>query len=154
MVVAICGILIVLITVGLIEHAGVTFIACIYPLYRTSMVMVYATKILNENENKPDDKQRWLTFWLAFGFMTFYDPILRFILGFVPLYYLLKLFLYVSLMHPRIDLAMQLFNGVIKPRITKVEPIRKELSRHICTQSMHTCKCFLCFWNRSYITKC
>lgn len=73
-----------------------------------------------------DDRYRWFTFWLLFGALTHFDPLLRFLLGFMPLYYLLKLCLYIALMHPLSDWAMLFFVRFLKPYIVKVEPIRKE----------------------------
>lgn len=58
--------------------------------------------------------------------MTVYlDPALRLVLSFVPLYDLLRLGIYVALMHPQIDWSMQLFVRFLKPHLIKVEPIRR-----------------------------
>lgn len=51
---------------------------------------------------------------------TYADPFIRFVLGFVPFYYVLKLGLYLALAHPNIDLAMRLYLKFIKPKTTKI----------------------------------
>lgn len=77
-------------------------------------------------ENDLDNRFRWFTFWLLLGGLTHFDPLLRFLLSFMPLYYLLKLCLYVALMHPQTDWAMLLFTRFLKPFVVKVDPIRRE----------------------------
>jgi receptor expression-enhancing protein 5/6 len=67
-----------------------------------------------------DDKQ-WLTYWIVFSFFTVFDSVLAYVLFFLPFFYLIKMGLYVYLMHPKFKGALNIYSSFVEPLLIKYE---------------------------------
>lgn len=89
--------------------SGVGFL---YPAYMSMKAI--------ETKDNRDDTQ-WLTFWVVYAVCTIFDPLINFLLFFLPFYYLFKLAFYIYLFHPKTRGAETIYNLGVKKLLKKVE---------------------------------
>lgn len=73
-----------------------------------------------ESPGEDDDKQ-WLTYWVVFIFVDFFDNVLGIFLTIIPLYHLLKMIFYIYLFYPKTKGALTIYQNFLRPILTKYE---------------------------------
>jgi len=73
-----------------------------------------------ESDGEDDDKQ-WLTYWVVFVFVDFFDDVLGMFLTIIPLYHLLKMVFYIYLFYPRTKGALKIYEMFLRPILKKYE---------------------------------
>lgn len=73
-----------------------------------------------ESTESNDDTQ-WLTYWVVYSFLTVFNDLIFYCLGFIPFFYIVKVVLYIWLFHPRTRGAELVYSKAIRPILTKYE---------------------------------
>ncbi|CAG9319725.1 unnamed protein product [Blepharisma stoltei] len=92
-------------------NTTLVFIAGSYPSY-------YTVKVLESN--KTNDGKECLKFWFIFGLFLLMDPVLDFLLSWIPLFFLIKVGLMVFLFWPQAKGALKLYD-IMRPTMTKYQ---------------------------------
>lgn len=79
----------------------------IYPAYASF-------KALESKETIADD-QRWLTYWVVYAVVAVFEDYGEQVVGWVPLYYELKLMLFIWLVLPQTRGSLYVYEGVALP---------------------------------------
>eukprot|EP00771_Trimastix_marina_P004121 gnl/Trimastix_PCT/859.p2 GENE.gnl/Trimastix_PCT/859~~gnl/Trimastix_PCT/859.p2 ORF type:complete len:169 (+),score=65.55 gnl/Trimastix_PCT/859:69-509(+) len=61
-----------------------------------------------------DDDTQWLTYWAVFGFFSFFETLLYFIIEYIPFYFLLKLVFFLWMQLPFFQGALRVFDWISK----------------------------------------
>mmetsp|Transcript_20195 Transcript_20195/g.26127 ORF Transcript_20195/g.26127 Transcript_20195/m.26127 type:complete len:157 (-) Transcript_20195:324-794(-) len=77
---------------------------------------MYASLKMLANE-KQEDSELWITYWLLFTTFKIIMPPLDFLLSFVPFYFYLKLTLLIWLFYPDTKGAAIVYDKILKPKI-------------------------------------
>ncbi|KAM3146608.1 hypothetical protein pb186bvf_001138 [Paramecium bursaria] len=104
------GIAVFMMLLGLAQKFLSTFIGVLYPSYKSIQAL--------SSSEKDDDKQ-WLTYWVVFSTITVVDSSFGFVLEFIPFYHLIRLALFVSLFHPKLQGAQVIYDKFIAPNYVK-----------------------------------
>lgn len=103
-------VLLILLEIG--SYFLTSFAGYLYPAYMSFKAI--------ESKEKRDDTQ-WLTFWIVYTIFSIFDPVLSFVLSFLPFFNLLKLFFFIYLFHPKSRGAETIYNVIIKRLLKLVE---------------------------------
>lgn len=68
------------------------------------------------------DDSRWLTYWIVYAFIQFFEQVLPFIIATFPFYYELKCVLILLLQAKNAELAYKLYNTFVGPVLSTYEP--------------------------------
>jgi len=81
-----------------------TLVAWVYPLYRSC-----------QSVREHEEQEKWLTYWIVYGLVSFLFYFLDWTIYFIPCYDVGKLALYLYLWHPTTNGAVFAYNRYIKP---------------------------------------
>lgn len=91
------------------------FVGTLYPAYAS----IHAI----ESHDKNDDT-KWLTYWIVFSGFSFLEHFAAYIVGWFPLYWLVKCLLFVWLMIPtNLNGSLILYRNIIRPYFLKYHGI-------------------------------
>ena len=108
------AILVFLVIVTFISNATSLVVGigcCVAPAYFTFLVLESGQK---------NSLKKYLIYWIVYSVLELISPALTFLLPSVP-YILIRIGIAVALLHPESHLAEKLFEGGIKPLLTKHE---------------------------------
>jgi receptor expression-enhancing protein 5/6 len=90
--------------------------ACLflYPAYKSFTAL---------NTDSTVDDKKWLTYWVAFGFLYGVESTFEIVFSIIPFWGLLKILLLLALLHPKFGGAETLYSKVIRPFLSKYDDI-------------------------------
>ncbi|TKR61229.1 hypothetical protein L596_028369 [Steinernema carpocapsae] len=91
-----------------------------YPAYASVKAVRTASK---------DDDTRWLIYWTVFAFFTLIDVFAETLMGFLPVYWLLKALFLIYLYLPATNGAIKLYKSVVDPAITKLDAVLEKYNK-------------------------
>jgi receptor expression-enhancing protein 5/6 len=111
---------------GMGAESVTMLVGFMYPTYKSFKALRNnGRQIQNDEEgcvrNFEDDVQ-WLTYWVAFGFLSLVETLLGFALHWIPFYFILKLIMLVAMMHPELRIAGVFYRIVVGPLFERWEP--------------------------------
>ena len=93
---------------------GSSYITCLlgvaYPAFMSFLAL--------ESKKRSDDKQ-WLTYWVVYGFLSFFDKFGGSLMTYVPFYFFVKLLVLVWLFHPSSRGATRIYDMYVLPNMKK-----------------------------------
>lgn len=81
-------------------------VSFIYPAYMSFKCI--------DSASRADDVQ-WLTYWVVFGFISILETCCTFLLGYIPMYHVIKVLFFVWLWHPKTLGAGVVYSQVLRP---------------------------------------
>lgn len=117
---------------------GLTSVACyfvgmLYPMYASFKAI--------ETRESGDDTQ-WLTYWVVYMSVETFEEFGAFIIGWLPLYYEMKLMFLIWMFAPQTHGAKFLYDTYIKPFLiqhaSKIDPIFKRTEQALNSQAANT----------------
>ncbi len=75
-------------------------------------------KAIESKDNEEDDKV-WLTYWIMFGIFSLLDEFGGIVLSFIPLYFYVRLVIFIFLMAPQTQGASLLYKTLVKPLLSQ-----------------------------------
>ena len=97
---------------GFGARAVINLVGFIYPLWASMKAL--------KSEEKDDDTM-WLTYWVIYAFFTVLESVADFALGWLPLYFFLKLGFLVFCFLPQTKGAQLVYKTVLEPFFNKYE---------------------------------
>jgi receptor expression-enhancing protein 5/6 len=94
-----------LLTVGGVKLLS-DLVAFLYPAYASFKAI---------DSGKPEDDAQWLTYWVVFSFFSVIENSLWFIVGWIPMYFVLKISFFLWLYHPSFLGAGLVYQQVLRP---------------------------------------
>jgi len=82
----------------------------LYPAYMSFKSMESAKGV-------PEDATQWLTYWVVFSSLSVIESVAGFIIGWIPMYYFIKLGVIIWLYHPKTKGAEVIYTQVVKTHI-------------------------------------
>jgi len=67
------------------------------------------------DSGNPTVDTQWLTYWVVFGFCSIVENVASFIIGWIPMYFVLKVAFFIWLYHPSFLGAGVVYTNVLKP---------------------------------------
>jgi len=101
-----------LVITGIASNFITALMGFAYPAYMSFKAL--------ESEGDEDDMQ-WLTYWVVFIFVNFFDNVVGIFFSIIPLYHLLKLIFYVYLYYPKSKGALTVYKNFVRPILKKYE---------------------------------
>jgi receptor expression-enhancing protein 5/6 len=83
-------------------------VAFLYPAYASFKAIDSAS---------PEDDAQWLTYWVVFSFFSVIENSLWFIVGWIPMYFVLKISFFLWLYHPNFLGAGAVYQQVLRPLV-------------------------------------
>ena len=112
LIVILAFIILILLIIGLANELLIGSLGIFYPGYMSLKSL--------QNENERDNKM-WLTYWIIFSIFTIFDILFKYILFFLPIYFVLKGIFFIWLFHPRSKGASLVYDSAIRPLIKKYQ---------------------------------
>ena len=93
-------------------------VGTIYPAFKSIQALQTDTSV--------EDDKAWLTYWIVYGSIVIADQYVHFILEFIPMYYFVKLCVFLWLQIPGpLNGAQLVFRVVVRPLYTCLRPVIK-----------------------------
>lgn len=94
------------------ETFGRNLVGFVYPLFASMKAL--------KSEDKEDDSM-WLTYWVIYALFTVFESFVDFALGWLPLYFFLKVGFLVFCFLPQTKGARIVYSNVLEPIFSKYE---------------------------------
>merc|ERR1712226_1410219 len=81
-------------------------VSFVYPAYMSFKAI---------DSGNPTVDTQWLTYWVVFGFCSIVEGVAGFLMGWIPMYFVLKVSFFIWLYHPSFLGASVVYTNVLRP---------------------------------------